>query len=139
MSIEIILILFIHKEKMITIGVYINIADLTGQAQDRGSSIVDDMNTMKSDLNKTEDIGDTSDVLWLKSRIENTTTMLSNKNYSVTGDLIGFVGKLQKYITDNYTGGINSFLSDNNAKVSSTFASLSSRVGYTINSGNIKS
>jgi hypothetical protein len=122
---------------MITIGVYENIANLTNSAQDRGGAIVTSMDNMKDNLDIAEGSSDNYDRTWLRNIIVKSTTTLSNNNYEVTLELRKFVFELQKYVEDNYTGGVNSFLSDNNTKVGQTFADVSALVGYPIDSGNI--
>ena len=115
---------------------YESISSLINSAQERGVDIVNFITQMRTDLGNSEIPSVDISRQRLEKNIDPVFFRLNSNNVFYTEDLLKFVGNLQKYITEKY-GSVDTFLSDNNIKVGSTFADISKEAGYPISSSNI--
>ena len=118
---------------MITINIYKEIVDFVNESQDRGFNISSEILQMRNDLDNSEIDDENIDKLWLYNEINRTYTEINTQHNNYSSEILVFVQKLQKYITDKY-GSVNSFLRDNGETVRPIFADISSLVGYSIDS-----
>ena len=111
---------------------YKEISDGINDAQARGSDIVSFIDKMNTDISNSEIPSDDIHKKKLEKQVISTSDILNSKNIRYTSVLIIFVEELQRYITTEY-GSVDTFLSDNNIRVKSTFAEISEYVGFPIN------
>jgi hypothetical protein len=117
-------------------SIYKPMTDLINDAQERGSDMVFFVDKMATDLDSSEIPSTDIHREKLDNQIISTSNKLRLNNINYTTQMLKFVGVLQRYITGKY-GSVDTFLSDNDIKVKSTFADISERVGYPILPGNI--
>jgi len=110
---------------------YKEITDNINDAWLRGSDIVSFVSKMGTDLSDSEIPSDDLNKMRLENQINATSNLLTSHNIYYTPQLIKFVSYLQKYITNKYVS-VDTFLSENNIKVKSTFADISEASGYPI-------
>ena len=122
---------------MITITTYKKISDFINDAQARGIDIVYYIDKMAVDLALSDIPSQDANRLRLESQITTTSNLLTNTDLLYTKQMKIFVGALQRDVDDGYSS-VNDFLSDNDTKVGSTFASISAVVGFIIDPSNIE-
>ncbi len=110
---------------------YKMVADLINESQDRGSDISSKILQMRNDLDNSEIDDENIDKLWLYNEIDRTYAETNTQHNNYSSEILNFVQKLQKYITDKYDS-VSSFLRENNLTVLPTFAEISNLVGYPI-------
>ena len=114
---------------------YKKIADLINSIYTRVTYIDNNMGDMASVLYSSETSLDNIDKSRLYNIIRNQKTTIYNKHINST-DIRNMVKKLQDHVYANF-GDVNNYLSTNGVKVFSTFAILSTEVGYPIDFNNI--
>jgi hypothetical protein len=129
-----------HLFDLDTLGVYARmykiVADLTNDAQERGTDIVYFVDKMATDLDSSEIPSTDIHREKLENQINSTSNVLTSNNIIYTTKMLDFVGELQGYTTDQY-GSVDTFLEENSIKVKSTFADISEATGYPILPSNI--
>jgi hypothetical protein len=121
---------------MISSAVYVNLicslekADqLQGDADDQ---LVEMENVLSTTLTTPDRIEN------MRNEIENERKTISQFKNGFAFSVINAVKSLQDHVKKHY-GSVNSFLADNNIRVSPYFASLSSQAGHPISGSNIGS
>ncbi len=122
---------------MIRPQTYNTIATKIDEAQKQVIDTLGNLFSMRRNLYNNEVSVTDSEKGQLLITIDETYNLILNENYIPSKSLLDVVHKLQLHVSTHY-GNVNSFLSDNNILVGSSFADLSASVGYQINPENIE-
>jgi hypothetical protein len=120
---------------MIDIKTYINITCYLEQSYNNHVNIYNSLSELTPILDNT--IGTQIKKISMTDAINSATNTIGHNVSTNDNLLLSAVKALQVHVT-KYYGSVNSFLHNNNVKVNSYFANISSLVGYPINTSNIK-
>ena len=123
---------------MISPSDYLFISDMLGYAQDSGQYILPEIYSLYLSLGNNSETSSNNDKQVFAGIITNTYYIEVNKQYNVTTAMKNAIVALQTYVVSASGGSIDTFLANNDIKVSSEFAILSAQVGFPVGLANTR-